>query len=97
MKIFCLYDSKANYFGTPFFSENVGEVLRDFETVSNDRQTKVGLYPQDFTLFELGTYDKLTAKFELHLTPYALASAIQYVKSPLPLGILDESKVAVVN
>lgn len=97
MKIYCLYDSKVKSYGTPFFGESNAEVLRDFETLANDRKTKVGLYPADFVLFELGEFDKFSCSFNLHTAPYNLASALQYVNSPLPVGNVDESKVAVVS
>lgn len=94
-KIFAIYDSKAKSFGDPFFQFHKGEVLRDFETLANDNKTKVGLYPTDFSLFELGDYDCTKGKFIIHDAPFCLATAIEFVKStPIVPMDTDMSKIA---
>lgn len=89
MKIFCVYDSKAETYGTPFFMENKGVALRGFQDVANDSSTQICKYPEDFTLFELGSFDPLTAKFVLSSTPTSLGVAIEFkrVSPHVPLEI----------
>jgi len=55
--MFALYDSKARVFCTPFFVPTQAVALRAFRHVANDEATQVSASPEDFTLFELGTWD----------------------------------------
>lgn len=98
MKIYCVYDCKVESYGTPFFFKTKGDALRGFSEVANDLKTQIGKYPQDFTLFELGSYDELTGKFTIYSTPVALGVAIEYVKQvPLSSPTEDLSQLAVVQ
>jgi hypothetical protein len=55
-EIFAVYDSKAAYFMQPFFSRNAETALRMFREIIQDPQTQVHKFPEDYTLFHIGTY-----------------------------------------
>jgi len=64
----------------PFYFKTAGQATRAFEESCNDPQHQFNKHPEDFTLFELGTYDDNTAAFESGATPYALGKALEYIK-----------------
>lgn len=63
LKVFTIYDSKAEAYLQPFFMQSTGQALRAFEDSVNDPNHQFNKHAADFTLFELGTYDDQTAIF----------------------------------
>jgi len=57
LKVFSVYDSKAEAFLTPFFSGTTATALRSFEAACNDPQHDFLKYGADYTLFEIGSWD----------------------------------------
>lgn len=55
--VFAVYDSKASAYGTPFFMPSVGVAVRMFTDLANDPKTTVHAHAEDYTLFEIGSYD----------------------------------------
>lgn len=98
MKIYCVYDSKVESFGTPFFFKTKGEALRGFTEIANDGKTQIGRYPADFTLFEVGDYDERSCKFDLYNTPISVVIAIELVNKAEALSPLSANeKLAVMQ
>jgi len=60
MKIFSVYDSKAEYYAQPQFSENKATALRAFHALCNDMETQISKHPGDYTLFQIGDFDERT-------------------------------------
>lgn len=58
--IFSVYDSKAKVFAPPFISINDLTAVRDFHRAANDPDSNIFLYPTDYTLFKIGTFDDST-------------------------------------
>lgn len=58
MKIFSVYDSKANAYMQPFFSPTAGTALRAFETIANEEGHEFCKHAADYTLFEIGEWDE---------------------------------------
>lgn len=79
LKIFTVYDSKAEAFLQPFLFSSTGQALRAFADSVADSNHQFARHPEDFTLFELGTYDDNGAKFDLLDTPKSLGLALEYV------------------
>lgn len=80
MKAFVVYDSAAEAYGIPFFMSTTGEAVRGFMTEAKNPQSRIGQYPSDFTLFEIGGYNQLNAEIETLPTPKSLGKALEYVK-----------------
>lgn len=80
-KIFSVFDSKAKAFMAPFTMGTVGMALRSFEEVANNRDHLIGKHPDDFSLYEIGTFDdefaQITARTPLNL----IGVASEYVKN----------------
>lgn len=78
LKIFTIYDSKANSFLQPFYCPNQSVAIRHFAHAANDPSTDIGRYPEDFNLHEIGTFD--TDSGDLAITTPAISHgmAIQF-------------------
>lgn len=61
-KAFAVYDSKAKFFGVPFFMQQTGLAVRAFTDLVNDANSIVHKYPGDFSLYEIGTFDDSVGK-----------------------------------
>lgn len=82
-KIFSVYDSKVEAYLQPFFMSTKGEAIRAFSELSNDKSTQFGKYPEDHTLFELGTFDDSNCKFLINSTPISLGLSLEFIKPKL--------------
>lgn len=85
LKIYTVYDSKAECYLQPFYCKSKGDALRSFAEIANDKQAQIGKYPEDFTLFELGSWDESTCLFSIHKGSIALGCAIEFVKGDSPV------------
>lgn len=89
MLVFSVYDEKAEFFGNPFFVTAPGQATRMFADLSKDKQTTVGNHPEDFTLYQVGTWNNTEAKLDSLATPKFIAKATDSIldtgeiKSPL--------------
>lgn len=81
MRVFSIYDSKGEFYSNPFYMKSKGEAMRAFADLANDKSNTVGNHPEDFTLFELGTFSERQGQFVLLPTPVSLGVAIEHVRS----------------
>lgn len=82
-KIYAVYDSKAEFYGQPFFQRTVGEAVRSWETVCNDGQSAMSKFPADYTLFEIGEYDQETGKITPHHVLKSIATGLDAKKTAI--------------
>lgn len=63
----CVFDSAAQAFANPMFVPHANLALRSFQNEVNRADTANQLYhhPEDFTLYEIGTYDDASAAIEV--------------------------------
>lgn len=80
LKMFSIYDAKAEAFSQPFFVPTKGLAIRSFTDAANDPKTNIHLYPEDYTLFELGEFDDAKALFVPLSTPNPIGLAIEFKK-----------------
>jgi len=68
-KVFVVFDRAGDVYGQPMFAGSAGIALRGFADEINraDEKNPFYMHPDDFDLFELGTYDDATAVFETSL------------------------------
>lgn len=83
LRMFTVYDSKSEAFLKPFYELATGAAVRSFETAANKEGHDFHRHGADYTLFELGTFDPGTAKFEILETPINLGLAIT-MRQPAP-------------
>lgn len=60
LKLFSIYDSKAQCFGSVTPARSDGEMIREFVTHANDPKSRIGQNPEDYSLMEVGTFDDTT-------------------------------------
>jgi hypothetical protein len=77
-KIYTVRDNKAESYLPPFYSQSKGTAIRSFSESCNDPNSMFCKYPDDFALFEIGTFDDSSCSFETH--------------SPVNLGLAREFK-----
>lgn len=77
VKMFAVYDSKAEAYMMPQYYNTAGLAERAFTQAVNTADTQFFSCPEDFTLFELGTYDDHGAVFDIYAAPVCVVKAIQ--------------------
>lgn len=80
--VFCIYDSKAQAFLTPFFLPTVGMAVRVFSDCVNSDDHQFGKHPEDYTLFHLGTWDDATCVFDRLDSKKALNNGVEVLAPP---------------
>lgn len=80
VKVFGIYDSKVEAYLTPFFMRSKGEALRALGIHANDPQHNFCKHAEDFTLFELGTWDESNGKFDVYPAPQSMCVLIELRK-----------------
>lgn len=81
VKIYTVYDSKGEAFLQPFYQQSKGHAVRSFTDSVNEPNHPFNKYPEDFTLFELGTFNDFNATFDLHSTPVSIGLAVEFKKA----------------
>lgn len=76
VKVFSVFDSKAEAFIQPFFSQTSQTALRAFHQAAQQENHQFNQFAGDFTLFELGEFDDNDASFRMLDTPHNLGLAI---------------------
>lgn len=77
LKVYSVFDSKAGVYGQPFYSVNNESAMRDFIAAAMDKDTKIGYFPGDFTLFHLGVFNTMTGKISCSDVMENLGTALQ--------------------
>jgi len=85
MKIFSIYDSKAETWTNPIIAQTTAAGIRAFERAANDPNSDFSASPGDYSLMELGEWDASTGRIEQNHAPKNLGTALE-------MQGLDESK-----
>lgn len=74
MIVVSIKDRAADAFGRPFYVPSVGVAIRSFQDEVNRAAEDNQMYqhPDDFDLYDLGSFDDNTGSFTLHETPTLL-------------------------
>lgn len=57
LPVIAVFDKKLGVYERPFVVRMSGEAIREWDIVRKDTNTKIGKNPEDFDLFQIGTYD----------------------------------------
>lgn len=63
LKVYTVRDSKGDAYDSPWTARSRGAAIRAFSDACNDAKTKLYQHPNDYTLFEVGTWDDSTGQF----------------------------------
>jgi len=61
LKMFSIYDRKAEVHQPPLYCHNIGHAMRVFQDVFRTPDSVLSRYPEDFQVFEVGTFDDQSA------------------------------------
>lgn len=64
MKVFAVYDAKAEQYGHPMFMTAQGLAIRGFVDACADPRSPIAQHPEDYFLHEIGTYDPVGGKLK---------------------------------
>lgn len=76
--LYAVHDLKANVYGLPFVAVNTQIATRSFARACNDPSCDVGMYPNDFNLQQLGSFDDESGEIE-PIKPIVVAFGAQCV------------------
>lgn len=74
LRMYSIFDAKAEAYNTPFFQRTHGEAIRSFETACADPQTDFFKHAGDYSLFFVGSFDALSATVQSEAVPSLLAN-----------------------
>lgn len=75
--VFTVYDSAASAYMDPFFAPTAEFALRGFREAVNTPGHQFNKFPEDYTLFQIGTYSSESAVL-VSTAPHSLGVAIQF-------------------
>lgn len=75
LRIFTVYDEKANAYLPPFYFPTHGEAVRAFIDAAQQDGHKMNLHAMDYTLFHLGHFDDADASVEMLKQPEQIGRA----------------------
>lgn len=78
LKMFTVYDSKAEAYNQPFYMRSKGEALRAWHSTVNDKTTQFYTHPADYTLFEIGEFDDSTGNITIYQAKHNLGNAMEF-------------------
>ena len=82
VKMFSVYDSKAQVYTPPFYFKAVGEAVRAFQDSVNTPGHQFNKWPGDFTLFQIGAYDDETGFVTQDQAHINLGVALEFFTEP---------------
>lgn len=94
LKVFSVRDMKAEAFLQPFFSPTQGAALRAFGDACNKTDSPFYMHPNDYILYEIGSYDDGDGSLESLDPVKMLSCAADFVEIRVP-PVSAISKVAV--
>lgn len=94
LHIYTVYDSKADAYLKPFFSQSNGAAIRSLtDTVnSGDNNNMITSHPEDYSLFLIGEWDESTGLLSRREGKAHLCDCVDLVVSPV-----NTSQLALVN
>lgn len=65
-KVFVLYDSVSELYGTPMFEANEASMMRALSDEVRRPESNIGKHAADYSLYGVGQYDDVAAIFVTH-------------------------------
>lgn len=79
-KIYTIFDTKLEIFYSPFVMRTDEAAIRAFADIVNRGESDISNHPEDFTLFQIGDWDKETAKITMLEAMHSLTNGM-YLKN----------------
>jgi len=91
LKMFAIRDSKAEAFERPFFFGTHGEAIRAWDEAVNDPQSPFFKHPNDYCLFEVGEFDRITGALSIPPHPISHGSAFEFHKGNSQVSMIPRA------
>lgn len=82
VEMFSVYDSKAQRWTEPWPAPTVAVAMRRFRHTVNQEGNDLSMFPEDYTLFHVGTFDQEEGVLVPLQAPAALGVAITFLDAP---------------
>ncbi len=89
LKMFTIYDRKSAIHQPPAYCHSVGHAMRVFMTVFRDPKSVFFQFPEDFQIFEVGSFDDRCAKLTPIGAPRLVCAGTELLEKkeiPFPIG-----------
>lgn len=82
LRLYSIYDTGTNGYMLPFWQDHKTNAIRQFTTIvnRNDPNDKVCMYPEQFVLFEIATFDQRSGVITPHSVPISLGVGSEYIR-----------------
>lgn len=80
--IFTVFDSAAKRYLQPFFAESIEVAIRSFRQAVNEDGHQFNRFPEDYTLFHVGSFDQVEGTVGSLPAPHSLGVAITLLNRP---------------
>ncbi len=77
--MFSIYDEKCQTYSSPFTQPHIGQAIRSFNDLSQDKTTSINRHPEDYTLYHIGEFDDSSSNLKSFNEPKFLARASEFV------------------
>lgn len=93
-KLCSVFDSKAEAFLPPFYTQTTATAIRQFEAAVNEFGHEFQKFAGDYTLFELAEFEPNTGKIIVHDAPINLGLAITFLRTEPAAPIANLSPIS---
>nr|WAE43424.1 MAG: nonstructural protein [Microviridae sp.] len=83
-QIYCVKDNKSGGYMTPVYNESLADAQRNFGIASSNPETMLYMYPADWELWYLGTFNQDSGQFNQLEKPEYVCNAAQCQKPQKP-------------
>ncbi len=84
--LFTVFDSAANHYLDPFNAPTIEFAIREFKRIVNQEGHQFNQFPEDYTLFHIGTFNAETADIN-NINATSLGVAITFMEQiQIPFG-----------
>lgn len=78
--IYSVRDEKMQNYLSPFVSDGVVPALRSLTLAVNNPDSMFSKFPEDYSLYEIGSFDSATGRLSSHDIPDHVASLTSLIK-----------------
>lgn len=94
--LFSVYDQAAERFLDPFVAPTHAVAIRGFEAAIGKQGHPFQEYPQDYTLFQIGSFDAESGQL-VPITPHSLGNGVQFIGHGEQLSIDGRREAAAIQ
>lgn len=85
LQMYTIKDEKSCIYNTPFYADNVTDAVRTFTVTAENPKSAINKWPQEFSLYFVGTYNQQTGIVSQPKLPEHICSAVSVLaKTEVP-------------